>query len=107
MLGGKVETVETDGEYGRMAIRTTQASELYREEADHAQCVWMSHGDKAVQLPPGFQPVATSEKVRRCSSAAACMLFSKHAGALVHHSGHAPHLSNTSMHSTAVLIRDN
>ena len=62
-LGGVVETVETDGEYGRTSIRTTQASELYREEADHAQQVWMSHGDKAVQLPDGFQPVATSEKV--------------------------------------------
>ncbi len=66
-----METVETDGEYGRMAIRTTQASRLYQEEENHAQCVWMSHGDKAVQLPPGFQPVATSEKVS--SSAAACM----------------------------------
>ena len=63
MLGGTVETVEADGEYGRMSIRTTQASELYREEQDHAQLVWMSHGDKAVQLPPGFQPVATSEQV--------------------------------------------
>jgi GMP synthase (glutamine-hydrolysing) len=62
-LGGVVETVETDGEYGRTSIRTTQASELYREETDHAQQVWMSHGDKAVRLPDGFQPVATSEKV--------------------------------------------
>jgi GMP synthase (glutamine-hydrolysing) len=45
-----------------MSIRTTQASELYKEETDHAQCVWMSHGDKAVRLPDGFQAVATSEK---------------------------------------------
>ncbi len=63
-LGGEVQTVETDGEYGRMSIRTTQASELYRDEGDHAQMVWMSHGDKAVRLPDGFQAVATSEKVR-------------------------------------------
>ena len=73
MLGGTVETVETDGEYGRMSIRTTQASELYRDEEDHAQLVWMSHGDKAVQLPPGFQAVATSEQVRPLRSlGAAC-----------------------------------
>ena len=64
-LGGKVETVEADGEYGRTSIRTTQASELYTEETDHAQSVWMSHGDKVAELPEGFQPVATSEKVHR------------------------------------------
>ena len=58
-----METVEADGEYGRTSIRTTQASELYQEETDHAQNVWMSHGDKAAELPEGFQPVATSEKV--------------------------------------------
>lgn len=62
-LGGEVQTVETDGEYGRMSIRTTQASELYSDETDHAQMVWMSHGDKATRLPDGFQAVATSEKV--------------------------------------------
>ncbi len=62
-LGGKVETVEADGEYGRTSIRTTQASELYQEETDHAQSVWMSHGDKVAELPEGFHPVATSEKV--------------------------------------------
>ncbi|CAL5221810.1 g4066 [Coccomyxa viridis] len=61
-LGGKVETVEADGEYGRTSIRTTQASELYQEETDHAQSVWMSHGDKVAELPEGFHPVATSEK---------------------------------------------
>ncbi|BDA43210.1 GMP synthase [glutamine-hydrolyzing] [Coccomyxa sp. Obi] len=61
-LGGEVQTVEKDGEYGRMSIRTTQASELYRDETDHAQMVWMSHGDKAVRLPDGFEPVATSEQ---------------------------------------------
>ena len=69
-LGGEVQTVETDGEYGRMSIRTTQASELYSDETDHAQMVWMSHGDKAVRLPDGFEAVATSEKV---SSFAACL----------------------------------
>ena len=66
-LRGKVETVEADGEYGRTSIRTTQASELYQEETDHAQSVWMSHGDKVAELPEGFHPVATSEKVRSVS----------------------------------------
>ena len=63
-----METAEADGEYGRTSIRTTQASELYTEETNHAQNVWMSHGDKAAELPEGFQPVATSEKVHICTS---------------------------------------
>ena len=65
-LQGVVETEDTDGEYGRMSIRTTQASELFKEETDHIQNVWMSHGDKAVRLPEGFQAVATSERVSCC-----------------------------------------
>ena len=72
-----METVEADGEYGRTSIRTTQASELYTEETNHAQSVWMSHGDKVAELPEGFQPVATSEKVHIC---AFCMVtpFANH-----------------------------
>ena len=53
-------------EYGRAVIRTTQNSELYAEEADHKQEVWMSHGDHAESLPPGFQAIATSESVLFC-----------------------------------------
>ena len=60
-LGGKVEAAAKGGEYGRMAIRTTQASDLYAEETDHTQQVWMSHGDEAVALPEGFTAVATSD----------------------------------------------
>jgi GMP synthase (glutamine-hydrolysing) len=63
-LGGDVRVAEGGGEYGRMAIRTTPASLLYTGEADAKQQVWMSHGDEAVRLPEGFEPVATSEQVR-------------------------------------------
>jgi GMP synthase (glutamine-hydrolysing) len=59
-LGGKVEAAARGGEYGRMGIRTTQASRLYAEETEHTQQVWMSHGDEAVALPAGFSAVATS-----------------------------------------------
>jgi GMP synthase (glutamine-hydrolysing) len=63
-LGGEVKAAEGGGEYGRMAIRTTQASSLYSHETEHRQQVWMSHGDEAVRLPAGFAAVATSEQVR-------------------------------------------
>ena len=62
-LGGEVKAAEGGGEYGRMAIRTTQASRLYSAEAEHSQQVWMSHGDEAIRLPDGFISVATSEQV--------------------------------------------
>ena len=64
-LGGEVKAADGGGEYGRMAIRTTQASSLYGKETEHKQQVWMSHGDEAVRLPAGFTSVATSEQVRR------------------------------------------
>ena len=64
-LGGKVVTAEGRGEYGRAHIRTTQASSLYGPEAGDSQLVWMSHGDEAVCLPDGFEPVATSDTVRK------------------------------------------
>lgn len=55
------------GEYGRMAIRVTGASQLYAYEAGdhgvHTETVWMSHGDEAEKLPEGFKPIATSEQV--------------------------------------------
>ena len=53
---------ENGGEYGRMAIRTTQASTLFSYEESHSQQVWMSHGDEVIKLPEGFQSVATSEQ---------------------------------------------
>lgn len=62
-LGGEVKAADGGGEYGRMAIRTTQASSLYSTETEHKQQVWMSHGDEAVRLPEGFTSVATSEQV--------------------------------------------
>ena len=58
-----MKAADGGGEYGRMAIRTTQASSLYSQETEHKQQVWMSHGDEAVRLPEGFTSVATSEQV--------------------------------------------
>ena len=62
-LGGLVKVAENGGEYGRMAIRTTQASQLFSYEDSHSQQVWMSHGDEVIRLPEGFRSVATSDQV--------------------------------------------
>ena len=57
-LGGTVAPAEKR-EYGRMPIACS-AGELFAEAG--SQMVWMSHGDEAVTLPPGFSCVAKSEQ---------------------------------------------
>ena len=61
-LGGKVE-VGHHREFGRAFIDVVDRCLLFEglfEPGARAQ-VWMSHGDKVVELPPGFRVVATSE----------------------------------------------
>ncbi len=61
-LGGKVES-EHDREFGRAFVEVKQASRLHDGvwNAGERHQVWMSHGDRVVALPPGFEVVAESE----------------------------------------------
>ncbi|KAK3249778.1 hypothetical protein CYMTET_40808 [Cymbomonas tetramitiformis] len=62
MLGGKVEPCGKS-EYGRMPIKIqSQDTRLYQDCVEDEQYVWMSHGDEATQLPPGFIIAAKSEQ---------------------------------------------
>jgi len=56
-LGGKVTPGEKH-EYGHAEVSVTAKTELFAGLPETLQ-VWMSHGDKAAQLPPGF--VLTAE----------------------------------------------
>jgi GMP synthase (glutamine-hydrolysing) len=61
-LGGKVE-IGHHREFGRAFIDVVDRCALFEgllEPGARTQ-VWMSHGDKVVELPPGFRVVATSE----------------------------------------------
>jgi len=61
-LGGTVE-MGHHREFGRAFIEIVDRCALFEgllEPGDREQ-VWMSHGDKVVELPPGFRVVATSE----------------------------------------------
>ncbi|MFP4629190.1 MAG: glutamine-hydrolyzing GMP synthase [Desulfohalobiaceae bacterium] len=62
-LGGEVLPAE-DREYGRAELKILQQSELWQglEQAQGMQ-VWMSHGDKVLKSPPGFQVLARTEQV--------------------------------------------
>tara|TARA_Y100001934_G_scaffold281791_1_gene392808 strand:+ start:438 stop:1997 length:1560 start_codon:yes stop_codon:yes gene_type:complete len=58
-LGGKVESSSVH-EFGHAVIRLEQASEIIQGDIGHEQPVWMSHGDKVVQLPEGFSASAST-----------------------------------------------
>ncbi|MDI3285287.1 glutamine-hydrolyzing GMP synthase [Polyangium sp. 15x6] len=61
LLGGKVER-GTEGEYGPALVRTTRAAGVFGRFNDgDVLDVWMSHGDKVVELPPGFSTLGTTD----------------------------------------------
>ncbi len=66
-LGGKVEGGHKR-EFGFAAVRARGHTELLREIADFTTAeghgmlnVWMSHGDKVTELPPGFKLMASTD----------------------------------------------
>jgi GMP synthase (glutamine-hydrolysing) len=65
-LGGAVES-SSHREFGYAQVRARGHSRLLREIEDHTTPegyglldVWMSHGDRVTQLPPGFKMIASS-----------------------------------------------
>lgn len=66
-LGGKVESSD-HREFGYAQIRARGHSKLLSDIEDHVSPegfglldVWMSHGDRVVDLPPGFMLIASSD----------------------------------------------
>jgi GMP synthase (glutamine-hydrolysing) len=66
-LGGTVEPSELK-EFGYARVTVGQPSRLFDSIEDHIDeqghpqlDVWMSHGDKVVELPPGFEIVGSTE----------------------------------------------
>lgn len=56
-LGGKLATSE-NREYGPALFSITRPSELWHDlDPDLPFQVWMSHGDRVLELPPGFEAI--------------------------------------------------
>ena len=71
-LGGRVEKAD-ESEYGRAYLRLEKTGDRLFEglspQANHV--VWMSHGDRVLELPPGYEILATSDNspfaaIRHC-----------------------------------------
>ncbi|MEZ9299742.1 glutamine-hydrolyzing GMP synthase [Vibrio splendidus] len=58
-LGGKVAT-STDREFGYAAVQVTGESALFAD-LETTQDVWMSHGDKVVEIPVDFTKIAETD----------------------------------------------
>jgi GMP synthase (glutamine-hydrolysing) len=59
-LGGVVEKA-TDREYGRALLTPVRPSPLFAGLGEAPRSVWMSHGDRVLRLPEGFEVIATSD----------------------------------------------
>jgi len=66
-LGGKVESSDTH-EYGYAQVRARNHSKLLNKIEDHTTPegygmldVWMSHGDRVIELPEGFNVICTTD----------------------------------------------
>ena len=72
MTGGKVETAE-QSEYGKIELNVEKSSSLLFKDIPLSSTVWMSHTDRIVTAPDGFEvtaktdacPVAAMENVER------------------------------------------
>jgi GMP synthase (glutamine-hydrolysing) len=61
LCGGRVEKSEKR-EYGRAFMVKTQADPLLNNLTARSQ-VWMSHGDSILELPEGFEVLATTDSI--------------------------------------------
>jgi GMP synthase (glutamine-hydrolysing) len=70
LLGGKVERSDEGGEYGRARVRIDRPSGLFDrfDEGEEIE-VWMSHGDRLAELPPGFVAIGSSKGSPLCAVA--------------------------------------
>jgi len=60
LLGGQVEAAD-HSEYGRTDLNVKPGNDEFFYGVDATSVVWMSHGDRVVSIPEGFEVLATSK----------------------------------------------
>ena len=61
-LGGRLER-SREREYGPARIRRLADDDPLLDGTPREQQVWMSHGDRVLELPPGFRPLASTDAI--------------------------------------------
>ncbi|MFP4258332.1 MAG: glutamine-hydrolyzing GMP synthase [Desulfovermiculus sp.] len=61
-LGGQVVPAQ-NREYGRAELTVLKQNKLWAKMGESRLTVWMSHGDRVVQPPPGFEVLAHTDQV--------------------------------------------
>lgn len=105
-LGGKVAPSPSGGEFGRMSMKTEPKSTLFADEPSDTQAVWMSHGDDAVQLPPGFTCAARSMQVLLSMALSLCtshmtLYVQSHNHTTAHHASQTHTSQGRYLHQTS------
>ncbi|MFB0562820.1 MAG: glutamine-hydrolyzing GMP synthase [Candidatus Lokiarchaeia archaeon] len=59
VLGGRVERLDTR-EYGKTVLYVENKEDIF-QGLDDTETVWMSHGDQALELPPGFEKIGHTD----------------------------------------------
>ncbi|MBZ4188493.1 glutamine-hydrolyzing GMP synthase [Niabella beijingensis] len=62
LFGGKVEK-SSKREYGRAQMQVKQAADPLMKGVEQKSQVWMSHGDSILELPAGFEILATTDSI--------------------------------------------
>ncbi len=65
VLGGKVDS-SNNREFGHAELKINETSPLMHD-LGHMQKVWMSHSDKVLSIPPGFESIAATENTRHAA----------------------------------------
>ena len=60
LMGGKVEKAQ-HSEYGRTELLISGGQEDFFYGVENPGVVWMSHGDRVISIPAGFEVLATSQ----------------------------------------------
>jgi GMP synthase (glutamine-hydrolysing) len=62
LMGGRVEK-SSKREYGRAMLQVQQSGDTLLHNVAATTQVWMSHGDSILELPAGFEVIATTESI--------------------------------------------
>ncbi len=103
-LGGEV-TPEGRREYGPAQIDVLDRDTLF-EAVGPSERVWMSHGDSVSRMPPGFHPIARTERLPAAAMSDGSRRFGLQFHPEVAHTPHGAEILRSFLHGACGLSGD-